>query len=76
MHPDIIRKYDLTISTDNVMVHIGPPGLVTLFLSLCNIKKGLLFGFLKILPRGLVGLVTVCRVGKLTGVLTGGEAPL
>ena len=28
-----------------------------------------------ILPSGLVGLVTVCRVGRLTGVLTGGEAP-
>ena len=30
---------------------------------------------MEVLPRGLVGLVTVCRVGKLTGVLTGGEAP-
>ena len=29
----------------------------------------------QILPSGLVGLVTVCRVGRLTGVLTGGEAP-
>ena len=34
MRPDITRKYDLTISTDKVMVYIRPPGFVTLFLSL------------------------------------------
>ena len=44
MHPDIARKYDLTISTDKAIVLIRPPGLVTLFLSLvgnviCNTFK-------------------------------------
>ena len=69
------REDDLT---DNVMIQIGSPALVTLFLPLegeGKASKMLEFNHFKVLARGLVGLVTVCRVGKLTGVLTIGETP-